>query len=125
MTVEDIKAMFSLRLKHFMDERGKTQTDIVKDLGFRRATVSDWVTGKKYPRMDKVEILARYFGITVNDLLLQSPVVKDTVYTIEEKQLIAKYRRLNADGKARVNNTIEFELFTLENSAEKDAKKLG
>ena len=33
------------------------------------STVSDWVNGKKYPRMDKVQILADYLGILKSDLV--------------------------------------------------------
>ena len=32
-------------------------------------TFCDWVNGKKYPRMDKIEILANYFGILKSDLI--------------------------------------------------------
>ena len=47
---------------------GKTQADIVKDLGFKQATVSDWVTGKKYPRVDAMQQLADYFNVTLSQL---------------------------------------------------------
>ena len=52
-----------------MDLSGKSRRDICKDLGFSYYTFSDWVNGKKYPRMDKVEILANYFGILKSDLI--------------------------------------------------------
>ena len=33
------------------------------------ATVSDWLNEKKYPRIDKIEILANYFKILKSDLI--------------------------------------------------------
>ena len=42
--------------------------DIVRDLGITSSTVSDWVLGKKYPRIDKMQMLADYFGILKSDL---------------------------------------------------------
>ena len=31
--------------------------------------MSDWVNGKKFPRIDKIELLAQYFGIQKSDLI--------------------------------------------------------
>jgi len=52
-----------------MDEAGKTRRDICNALGISYFTVSSWVNGTKYPRMDKVEMLAQYFGISKSDLI--------------------------------------------------------
>ena len=39
------------------------------DLGFVYSTFSDWLNGKKYPRIDKIEMMANYFGISKADLV--------------------------------------------------------
>ena len=52
-----------------MDLNRKTRKDVCNALGFSYYTFSDWVNGKKYPRMDKVEMLANYFGILKSDLI--------------------------------------------------------
>lgn len=52
-----------------MDLHGKSRRDVCAALGFSYYTFSDWVNGKKYPRMDKVEMLADYFGILKSDLI--------------------------------------------------------
>lgn len=69
MSNESIKQLFAKNLKNIMNEKGKTQSDIVKDLQFRQATVSDWINGKKYPRMNKVEMLAKYFDVPITALV--------------------------------------------------------
>lgn len=63
------KDVFARNLQYYMDSRGKSRRDVCEDLGFSYYTFSDWVNGKKYPRMDKVEMLARYFGIKKSDLI--------------------------------------------------------
>lgn len=63
------KHVFAANLQKYMDARGKTRRDVCADLGFSYYTFSDWVNGKKYPRMDKVEMLANYFGIKKSDLI--------------------------------------------------------
>lgn len=52
-----------------MELKGKSRRDVCAALGFSYYTFSDWVNGKKYPRMDKVEMLADYFGILKSDLI--------------------------------------------------------
>lgn len=66
---EILKKIFSSNLKKYMKALGKSRTDICNDLGYSYFTVSDWVNGKKYPRMDKIEKLAKYFGILISDLI--------------------------------------------------------
>ena len=63
------RTIFSTNLKRKMEEAGKTRRDICEALGFSYYTVTDWVNGKKMPRMDKVEILAKYFGCLISDLI--------------------------------------------------------
>ena len=52
-----------------MTEHNKSRKDVCKALDVSYYTFSDWVNGKKYPRMDKVEKLANYFGILKSDLI--------------------------------------------------------
>lgn len=61
--------IFAQNLKRYMELNGKTRNDISEALGISYFTVSDWVKGKTYPRMDKVEMLAEYFGILKSDLI--------------------------------------------------------
>ncbi|HAR88907.1 MAG TPA: XRE family transcriptional regulator [Ruminococcaceae bacterium] len=51
-----------------MNINNKKQADLVTELGLKTSTVSDWVNGKKYPRVDKMQLLADYFGILKSDL---------------------------------------------------------
>ena len=67
--VMDTKDVFAFNLKRYMEKFGKSRTDISEALKISYFTVSDWVNGKKYPRMDKVEMLANYFGIQKSDLI--------------------------------------------------------
>ena len=130
MPIEDIKRNFSETLKAIMQKHGKTQGDLVKDLNFRQATVSDWLNGKKYPRMDKIEKLANYFDISINELLLQSvtvpvPASPSLSLTQQEETHIKKYRQLDADGKEEIDDLIDVKLAKLQRKAEEDVENLG
>ena len=62
------KKVFAQNLNYYLTTRGKTQNDLVRDLEITASTVSDWANGKKYPRVDKMQMLADYFGILKSDL---------------------------------------------------------
>ncbi|MCM1258615.1 MAG: helix-turn-helix transcriptional regulator [Roseburia sp.] len=62
-------AVFAKALKYYISINGKTQQDLTKDLGISSSTLSQWVNGKMFPRMDKVQMLAQYFNISTADLM--------------------------------------------------------
>ena len=82
----DNKNIFANNLKRQMELHGKTRREICATLGFSYYTFSDWVNAKKYPRMDKVEMLANYFGIQKSDLIEE----KLTPETKKDNELLAK-----------------------------------
>jgi transcriptional regulator with XRE-family HTH domain len=94
------KEIFSTNLNRKMEEAGKTRNDICEALGFSYFTVTDWVKGKKMPRMDKVEMLANYFGIQKSDLI-EDQQEKDTPDEIKltegEKLLLDLFRQIPED----------------------------
>ena len=65
----DNKSIFASNLQKYMKLNDKSRRDVCEDLGFSYYTFTDWVKGRKYPRMDKVEMLANYFGIQKSDLI--------------------------------------------------------
>lgn len=67
---EDLyKKIFSKNLRYYMELNGKTQVDIINDLGINKSAISTWCNGTRLPRMDKVDALAKYFGISRSDLI--------------------------------------------------------
>lgn len=66
---DEIRATFVKNLKRIMYNRGKRQADLVNDLHLSSSTVSEWLTGKKYPRVDKIQMLADYLGCTMADFI--------------------------------------------------------
>lgn len=90
------KTIFSTNLKRKMEEAGKTRMDIVNALGFSYYTVTDWVKGKKMPRMDKVEKLAKYFGCLISDLIEeQQKQSAEGELSIQKKELIQKVMQMS------------------------------
>ena len=66
---EYYKQIFSKNLKYYMNLNNKTQTDLINDLKLNKSAVSTWCNGTRLPRMDKVDLLAKYFRIKRSDLI--------------------------------------------------------
>ena len=63
------KKIFAENLKYYMKLHNKNQADLINDLGFNKSSVSTWCNGTRLPRMDTVDILAKYFDINRSDLI--------------------------------------------------------
>lgn len=63
------KEIFAKNLLYYMNEKGKSRKEVSEAIGVSYYTYTDWVKGKKYPRMNMVEKLANYFGILKSDLI--------------------------------------------------------
>ena len=99
----DNKEIFSINLKRLMEQKGVSRQDLSKVLGVSYFTISDWVNGKKYPRMDKVEMLADYFGVLKSDLIEEKGIDKDSpdvqVLTEGEELLLELFRQIPDDAQ--------------------------
>lgn len=67
------KQTLAKNLKYYMDKSGIDRNKLCADLNFSYTTVCGWLTAEKYPRIDKIERLANYFGIQKSDLIEDSP----------------------------------------------------
>ena len=79
------REIFTRNLKRFLDESGKTQREVANAVGVSFGTFCDWTKGRAYPRMDKVQLLADFFGIRKSDLVDDIP--DDDEYKEDQKVL--------------------------------------
>ena len=63
------KEVFSENLLRYIALSGKTRRDIIGDLGVSESSFNGWCRGEYYPRIDKIEMLADYFGCSKSDLI--------------------------------------------------------
>lgn len=63
------KETFAKNLNIYMNKSGKSQRELAEIVGVAASTFNDWAKAKKYPRIDKIEMLANYFGILKSDLI--------------------------------------------------------
>lgn len=63
------KETMSKNLKYYIEKSGKDRKTLAEIWGFPYSTVTDWINGNKYPRIDRIEVMADYFGILKSDLI--------------------------------------------------------
>lgn len=86
MSEDQFKRIFSKNLRYYMSVNNKEQIDLINDLGFNKSAVSTWCNGTRLPRMDKVDALAKYFGISRSDLIEEkNNSSEDTSYYFNEE----------------------------------------
>lgn len=110
MSEEEYRHIFVKKLSYYMSKYGKNQMDLMNDLGLSSSTVSSWCTGKKLPRMGKIQMLADYFGIEKSDLIEEkSSTDPEPTYTLTPKEevLVSDFRTLNDQGQDYILQTMD------------------
>lgn len=88
------KKIFAKNLSYYLNYNNKTAADVCKELDFNTSTFSDWLNAKKYPRIDKIEILANYFNIKKSDLIEDKSKYNDIDFLQQYKILFDKDNNL-------------------------------
>lgn len=53
------------KFAELLEKTNKTAYQVAKDTGIAQSVLSDWKTGRCKPKTDKLLILAKYFGVSV------------------------------------------------------------
>lgn len=102
------RSLFPKILRFFMSRDGFTQVDIAERLHVSKQTVSEWVNGKKFPRVDRMQQLADLFHVKMSEMYTSkednffSQVEKseeNNSLSSDENLLLAGYRTLTDPGK--------------------------
>lgn len=120
---------FAERLKHYMQKANMKQADLVEKTQINKSSISEYLSGNYEPKQRNIYKIATALGIKPSQLMgISSTTETPTsalILTHQENELIKKYRQLDADGKDRIDRQIAFELFQLDQSAEKEEQRLG
>jgi transcriptional regulator with XRE-family HTH domain len=109
------KEILSRNLKRYIERSGKDRRELAEIWGFPYSTVTGWVNGQKYPRIDRIEIMADYFGILKSDLIedksqeeIKEPAIFDGLSENQKKlmQFVQTVPESKADMILRVIQSI-------------------
>lgn len=63
------KRIMGDNIQYFLDKYGITRRDFAKAVGIPYSTLTEWMNARAYPRIDKIEIMANYFGVDKSELV--------------------------------------------------------
>ncbi|MGQ7343320.1 XRE family transcriptional regulator [Streptococcus suis] len=97
----------SNNLKYYMNKKGVDRNQLCSDLDLKYMTVSDWINAKTYPRIDKIESLANYFGINKSDLIEEKSTIPSSSIPLpnfdpRQAILLSNYSKLNETCKNKL-----------------------
>ena len=87
------------------DLKGFTDAEISRICDFSKSTLSDWKSGKGTPKTDKLILIARCLGTTVEYLMTgEKPEIPG--FEPEHLELIELYSKLKTEQKSAVMNLL-------------------
>ena len=79
---------FNQKLQELRKQKGLTQEELATSLYVSRTAISKWESGRGYPNIDSLKAIAKFFSVTVDELLST-----DEMLTIAEADTIRKEKR--------------------------------
>ena len=79
---------FSQKLYQLRKQKGITQEELALSLYVSRTAISKWESGKGYPNLDSLKAIAKFFSVTVDQLLSS-----DEILTIAKEDNKRKEKR--------------------------------
>ena len=85
MTVETIeKQIFANNLKYLLKREGLKYKDFAIAINSKYTMVLDWVNARNFPRIEKLEIIAKYFAVQKSVLLDEQMPTHISVLDLED-----------------------------------------
>lgn len=100
------------RIKNLRKQHRLTQQELARYTGIARGNISNYEAGRFLPSAEAIVALARFFGITTDELLLGTT---SPPRPAEEEELLALYHRLPAAKRQELLDFARFLLLQTEN----------
>ena len=66
---------FNEKLQELRKNKGLTQEELAEALYVSRTAISKWESGRGYPSIDSLKEIAKYFSVTIDELLSSDEVL--------------------------------------------------
>lgn len=79
------KEVMAKNIEKYMKRFGLDRYQLAEITGSSYFTVTAWLKARTYPRIDKIEIMARYFNISKAELVEENNTAEENSPLIEKK----------------------------------------
>ena len=83
---------FNQKLQELRKQKGLTQEELAEQLYVSRTAISKWESGRGYPNIESLRAIAKFFSVTLDDLLSSDEVL--TIAEEDNKQKEKLFRDL-------------------------------
>ena len=80
---------FNEKLQELRKSKGLTQEELAEKLFVSRTAISKWESGRGYPGIDSLKEIARFFSVTIDDLICSDEMI--SVAENEKREFADKY----------------------------------
>lgn len=87
------KETMAKNIRYYMDLNHVNAVDLCKVLNVSQSALSFWMNAKTYPRIDKIEQMAHYFGISKADLVEERSTRISALQEAEHQRLLELWDR--------------------------------
>lgn len=92
MTNEEYASVVSRNIRRLAAKKNVSYIDMARDLKINKSTISSWINGHRTPKMDKIDILCKYFNCERDDLIFPFPELEKFRLSSEERLIVEAYR---------------------------------
>ena len=101
------KEIMARNIRHYMTLFNKSRNEMCDALGVKYTTFTDWINANTYPRIDKIELMADYFGINKSDLIEEYSNEDKPEISGLDLDFIKNYHQLDEQSQRLVDSLIE------------------
>ena len=80
---------FNEKLQELRKSKGLTQEELAEKLFVSRTAISKWESGRGYPSIDSLKEIARFFSVTIDDLICSDEMI--SLAENEKREFADKY----------------------------------
>jgi transcriptional regulator with XRE-family HTH domain len=108
MNTNEFNERFGKRLTYYLERNGMMQKDLCDILNVSKTTVSNWCKGAKAPRMNKIDEICKFLGITRTHLMGSDEEVAKLEGNLDEDKMLTKFNNLSAEQQKQLINYADF-----------------
>lgn len=97
MSESTINQAIAGKLCYLLEKNRKSQEDLAEYMGVSQATVSNWCNGIKLPRIDKLDLICKYFGVNRSDLIPDAPTLNPSHPVSQETHALVDFLYQNPE----------------------------